>query len=91
VPNAPSDPILPVRHVKRSFENLLKATGLLHDPDGQKRTPYRLRHYYVTKKLMQGVSVSKAARNTMTSAAMIGRYYDHLTTLMAIEELAAEE
>lgn len=65
---------------KRSFNELLKAAGLEFDYRGVRRTPYSLRHYYISTMLINGVSIFDVALNTRTSLQMIERHYAHVAT-----------
>jgi integrase len=74
----------------RNFTMLLKRLGLENGPGG-KRTLYSLRHTYISLRLLEGVSPSIIAKQCGTSAEMIQRHYDHLTTLMHVKELVGSE
>lgn len=74
-------------HYARQFDRLLASMGLTYDEDGDKRTVYSLRHYYITSMLQEGVDIQIVARNTMTSPQTIAKYYDHIKTIMDYEHL----
>jgi integrase len=63
---------------KKSFNELLKAAGLEYDHRRVRRTPYSLRHYYISKMLIHGTPVYDVAVNTRTSVAMIEKHYAHV-------------
>lgn len=65
---------------KRSFNELLKAVGLEYDYRGVRRTPYSLRHYYISTMLIKGASIYDVALNTRTSLQMIEQHYAHVAT-----------
>ncbi len=65
---------------KRSFNELLKAAGLEYDYRGVRRTPYSLRHYYISAMLIKGASIYDVALNTRTSLQMIEKHYAHVAT-----------
>ncbi len=65
---------------KRGFNELLKATGLEYDYRGVRRTPYSLRHYYISTMLIKGASIYDVALNTRTSLQMIEQHYAHVAT-----------
>ncbi len=65
---------------KRGFNELLKAAGLEYDYRGVRRTPYSLRHYYISKMLIKGASIYDVALNTRTSLQMIEQHYAHVAT-----------
>jgi integrase len=65
---------------KRSFNELLKAAGLEYDYRGVRRTPYSLRHFYISQMLIKGTSIYDVALNTRTSLQMIEQHYAHVAT-----------
>jgi hypothetical protein len=64
----------------KGFTQLLKASGLEYDFRGHRRTPYSLRHYYISAMLINGASIHDIAINTRTSLEMIEKHYDHVIT-----------
>lgn len=86
----PKQPVFPVKSFKRSFDNLLKAAGLMYDRDGKKRTAYSLRSGYITQRLLMGDEVATVARNCRTSEAMIERFYNKLDPIMKRVSLMRE-
>lgn len=62
-----------------SFANgvgqLSKAADLEYDHRGVRRTPYSLRHFYVSQQLAHGVPIHDLARNTRTSIQMMDKHY----------------
>ena len=83
-PPSPSECVLvnpngkPIKSYKGSFNTLLQKVGLDVDSDGKKRTPYSLRHTYITMRLMEGVNIYQLSSNVGTSIDMIELYYGHL-------------
>ncbi|WP_024587590.1 site-specific integrase [Aliihoeflea sp. 2WW] len=57
------------------FRQLLKAADLEYDHRGVRRTPYSLRHFYVSQQLAHGVPIHDLARNTRTSIQMMDKHY----------------
>ncbi|MBO9655172.1 MAG: tyrosine-type recombinase/integrase [Agrobacterium tumefaciens] len=70
----------PIASFKKSFNELLKAADLEYDYRGIRRTPYSLRHYYISKMLINGASIYDVALNTRTSLQMIEQHYAHVAT-----------
>ncbi|MCX7178728.1 MAG: hypothetical protein NTX56_08140, partial [Proteobacteria bacterium] len=72
-----------------AFEELLTHAKILHDPQGEKRTLYSLRHTYATSRLMvDRVDIHTLAVQMGTSVGMIEKHYSHLTAAMASGVLA---
>jgi integrase len=65
---------------KKGFNELLKAAGLEYDYRGVRRTPYSLRHFYISQMLIKGASIYDVALNTRTSLQMIEQHYAHVAT-----------
>ena len=63
---------------KKSFNNLLEEVGLAYDDQCKRRSPYSIRHTYITMRLMEGVSIYQLPPNVSTSIEMIENYYGHL-------------
>jgi len=59
-----------------SFTRLMKDSGLWLNPDGDRRSPYSLRHTYATMRINE-VPVYQLAVNMGTSVEMIEDYYGH--------------
>jgi len=80
----PTEPILVnpdgkvIKSFKKSFNNLLEEVGLAYDDQGKRRSPYSIRHTYITMRLMEGVSIYQLSSNVGTSIEMIENYYSHL-------------
>ncbi len=69
---------------------MLTEFELLTDSYGDARTPYCLRHTYITFRiLIGGVDWGTLANNAGTSVEMIQDHYNHVTNEMATEELTA--
>lgn len=83
-PPSPSECVLvnpngkPIQSYKGSFNNLMDEVGLTYDDEGKRRTPYSIRHTYITMRLMEGVNVYQLSSNVGTSVEMIENYYGHL-------------
>ena len=81
---SPSESVLvnpngqPIKSYKGSFNSLLDEVGLSFDDDGKRRTPYSIRHTYITMRLMEGVNIYQLSSNVGTSVEMIENYYGHL-------------
>jgi integrase len=67
-----------IQSYKGSFNSLLDKVKLSFDNEGKKRSPYSLRHTYITMRLMEGVNVYQLSSNVGTSVEMIENYYGHL-------------
>lgn len=57
------------------FNVILKELDLKIDRDGNRRTPYSLRHTYICLRLMEGADIYQIAKNCRTSVEMIERFY----------------
>ena len=68
----------PIQSYKGSFNSLLDKVNLSFDDEGKRRSPYSLRHTYITMRLMEGVNVYQLSSNVGTSVEMIENYYGHL-------------
>ena len=64
---------------KGSFTRLMKDSGLWIAQDGQRRSPYSLRHTYATMRINE-VPIYQLAINMGTSVEMIEDYYGHSRT-----------
>ncbi len=81
----------PIASFAKSFTQLLKVCGLERDFRGKRRTPYSLRHYYISAMLIKGASIHDIAINTRTSLEMIEKHYDHVTTEAIKHRLRPEQ
>ena len=82
-----------LRQLSRQFDQLLAIANLKHDPTGEARTLYSLRHTCIMFRLTKGdqVELLTLARNARTSYDMIDRFYaKHLTGEMNIEALQSQ-
>jgi integrase len=70
----PTDLLFPSTH-RQLFNDLLVELDLKQDRDGQDRTLYSLRHYYICQRLMEGAEIYQVAKNCGTSVEMIQKYY----------------
>ena len=71
----------PIRSFKKSFASLLEFAGITYSDDGEKRTPYSLRHTYATFRLKHGVPAYALAQNMGTSVAMLEEHYGHTSNV----------
>lgn len=63
------------------FNKVLDEEELKFDREGQRRTPYSLRHTYICLRLMEGADIYQVAKNCRTSVDMIEKYYaSHIKT-----------
>ena len=63
---------------KKSFNHMLEDVGLADDDQGKKRSPYSIRHTYITMRLMEGVCIDQLSSNVGTSIEMIENCNGHL-------------
>ena len=57
------------------FNVILGELDLKIDRDGNRRTPYSLRHTYICLRLMEGADIYQIAKNCRTSVEMIEKFY----------------
>lgn len=77
-----SDKLFPQNH-RQLFNDILDELTLKHDRDGQVRTLYSLRHYYICQRLSEGADIYQIAKNCRTSVEMIEKYYaSHLANTL---------
>ena len=57
------------------FNEVLNELNLKFDRDGNRRTPYSLRHTYICLRLMEGADIYQIAKNCRTSVEMIEKFY----------------
>ena len=79
-----------VSSVANGFTELLKASGLERDHRGIKRTPYSLRHFYISEQLANGAEVMDVARNCRTSLVMIDKHYGQVRLERVVDRLRTE-
>lgn len=79
-----------VSSVANGFTELLKASGLERDHRGIKRTPYSLRHFYISEQLANGAEVMDVARNCRTSLVMIDKHYGQVRLERVVDRLHPE-
>jgi integrase len=78
----PSDLLFPDTH-RQLFNTILDELKLKHDRDGQPRTLYSLRHYYICQRLTEGADIYQIAKNCRTSVEMIEKFYaSHLANTL---------
>ncbi len=71
---SPTDRLFPENHI-RLFNKILDQTKLKYDRDGNARTAYSLRHYYICQRLMEGADIYQLAKNCRTSVEIIQKFY----------------
>jgi len=72
------------RHIlNRLFTELMHYAGLTRI----KFTPYHLRHFYITQRLMNGVDVVLLSENAGNSPQVLLQSYAHIKTKLATQEL----
>ncbi|TXM66807.1 site-specific integrase [Methylobacterium sp. WL8] len=76
-----------ISSIANGFTELLKAADLERDHRGIKRTPYSLRHFYITQQLTHGAEVTDIARNCRTSLAMIDKHYGQVRLERVVDRL----
>jgi integrase len=72
----PTDKVFPGNHIKL-FNKILNSEGvnLKFDRDGNARTLYSLRHFYICQRLIEGADIYQLAKNCRTSVEMIQKFY----------------
>jgi integrase len=71
------------KHHRQLFNNILEEEGLKFDRDGNRRTPYSLRHTYICLRLMEGADIYQIAKNCRTSVEMIEKFYaSHIKNML---------
>ena len=89
-PEHPNNRDYALRQLSRQFDQLLNEAKLKHDPNGEARTLYSLRHTSIMFRLTKGdkVELLTLARNARTSYDMIDRFYaKHLVGEMNVAML----
>jgi integrase len=78
----PNDRLFPQTH-RQFFNDILGELKLKQDRDGQERTFYSLRHYYICQRLSEGADIYQIAKNCRTSVEMIEKFYaSHLANTL---------
>jgi hypothetical protein len=78
----PNDKLFPQTH-RQFFNDILGELKLKQDRDGQERTFYSLRHYYICQRLSEGADIYQIAKNCRTSVEMIEKFYaSHLANTL---------
>ena len=70
----PADRLFP-KPIRMIFNAVLDEENLRFDREGNRRTPYSLRHTYICLRLMEGAYIYQIAKNCRTSVEMIEKYY----------------
>ncbi len=70
----PTDRLFP-KPIRMIFNAVLDEENLRFDREGNRRTPYSLRHTYICLRLMEGADIYQIAKNCRTSVEMIEKYY----------------
>lgn len=88
----PNTPLIGVSSavIGKGIKKLMVECEISNKKDGVEKSMYDLRHYYINKKLKEGVPLAIVAKNTMTSIAMIQRYYEHIATDEAYDILSGQ-
>jgi integrase len=88
------EPQQPATDLNRTFQSFLQTVdfhgrpdGLLYDADGKQRSLYSLRHFYITGRLLEGVTYEDVRRNAGTSIEYLVSHYDHLLNEARAAEL----
>lgn len=61
---------------------------MLFDLDGNEKSVYSLRHYYITEKVLEGLSFSHIASNCLTSTKVVEDFYNHFKPTDNYDELS---
>ena len=69
--------------LNRLFRELMEYAGLTRI----KFTPYHLRHFYITQRLMNGVDIVLLSQNAGNSPKVIYETYQHINTQLMTQEL----
>lgn len=69
-----------MRDLGKQFVRLLDKVGISKDEYGNPYTLYSLRHFYISWRLREGVSIALVANNAGTSPMMIHKHYSHITS-----------
>jgi integrase len=64
-----------LKPIRMIFNAVLDEEKLRFDREGNRRTPYSLRHTYICLRLMEGADIYQIAKNCRTSVEMIEKYY----------------
>lgn len=73
--------------MKNSFIGLMKFCNIPLEKDGINRTLYSLRHFYITMRLSQDVSIHLLSKNVGSSIDMLERFYSHIITSDVSEQI----
>lgn len=68
--------------INQNFNEFLSTYKLKTGADGKDRTPYSLRHYYITKALLRGIPIHDIALQVGTSVKMIEAFYSKVSPLL---------
>jgi integrase len=78
----PTDLLFP-KIQRELFTTILTELGLRYDREGNRRTPYSLRHTYICFRLMEGADIYQIAKNCRTSVEMIEKFYaTHIANML---------
>lgn len=77
------------RHPNTIFRQVLRAMNMEYE-NGEKRSLYSLRHYYITQQILAGVDIHIIARQCGTSTAMIEKHYSHIISTLVADKLTSE-
>lgn len=90
---APNEPIFchrdgsPIQSYKHSFEALLAFAKVPIEKDGQRLSPYSLRHFYATRRLSEETNPYLLARQMGTSVEMLEKHYGQVVTTSLAAEI----
>jgi len=74
--------------LREGFRRLIDNTGIGLDREGNPFVPYSCRHFYITKRIENGVDPYVIAKQCGTSIPMIQHYYDSTSTIDHIDALS---
>jgi integrase len=77
----------PLKDASLQFRRLLKKIGLSNDEYGCPYVLYSLRHFYISWRVREGVSIAHISANCGTSPMMIHKHYSHITASEVKSEL----
>lgn len=80
-----------VRDYAKQYKRMLTDLDILKDMHGESRTPYSMRHSYITFRLLRGkVLVQDLARNCGHSITELSEHYDHVLNEQKADELTQD-
>lgn len=93
IPKNITEPLIGIqsRTLRDRIKDVIIEAGVEVNVEDETRSAYDIRHYYITRQLMKGMSVAVVAENTLTSVQMIDDYYNKLTSLHVFDQLAGRK